>query len=193
MFKPFYITGLPRSRTAWLSVAFSDYQRVSCLHEPLARTEPDQISDLLAAQRTPFAGLSDSGLAIAAPDLPDILPGPIVIIWRDPEEVIRSLSQYLGGSEEVHAGGVALMSTTLVQFASRYEHLGVDFNDLSSTDTMRQVWAYLLPDVPFHRRRIEQLQKMRIEPDRDQLLDGLSDSIRGRVMAAIEPPPSIEH
>lgn len=207
-FQPFYITGLPKSRTAWLSVALSDWRTSACLHEPLAKMRYETLvksnvdgsmtaledsrlvlSDLttaLLATHCPFAGLSDTGLAIVAADLPALLPGPVLIVWRDPGEVIKALVEYLGGDPEVHAGGVALMFERLQAFCERYSAAGalmqVDFESLSSTDTMRQIWRHLLPGGPvFQRRRIEALQRLRIEPQPEHLLDGITDSAMSAV------------
>lgn len=196
----FYITGLPRSRTAWLSVAMSDWRVSACLHEPLVRvtygrpaqvhpidrdiipgTEGVDVAELarmLDATRCPRTGISDAGLPIVAPELPELMPGPILIVWRDPTEVIDSLTAYLGGDRDVHAGGVALMHQKLQDFGLRHKDraLIVNFEDLSSMAIMRSIWTHLLPGVPFQRRRIESLQRLRIDPDPARLFEGATES-----------------
>lgn len=192
----FYITGLPRSRSAWLSVALSEYRLTSCLHEPLARMasySPSAVQAVLSAAHTPFAGISDAGLPVVAPDLPAQLPGPIVVVLRDPADVAESLARYLGGAVEAHLGGVALMTERLHAFIERYDVddrlLVVDFYDLARNDVMRKVWEHLVPGTPFQRRRIESLQRLRIEPVVDRLLDGLTDAARQRVADAVAAAP----
>jgi hypothetical protein len=192
-FKPFYITGLPRSRTAWLSVVLSDYQRVSCLHEPLARTDPTNVEFLLTAQRTPFAGISDPGLSVVAPDLPELLPGPIVIVWRDPGEVIESIINQLGGSAEVHEGGIAALHFSLIKFANTHPHMDINFDDLPSMDVVRSIWSYLLPELPFQRRRIEQLQRLKIEADRSHPDGGIDESIREHMNERLQLAERFSH
>lgn len=214
-FRPFYVTGLPRSRTAWLSVALSDWQQSVCLHEPLARMtygtyerpDPDtdtmttvegrlvlsNLTSALLSMGRPFAGIADSGLPVVAPDLPTLLPGPVLVVWRDPDEVIESLVNYLGGDRDTHAGGVALMQACLVAFveqlasvpweSTKHPVLSVEFDQLSDMRCMQSVWRHLLPGVPFNRHRIDSLQRLRIDPDPAQLLDGLTDSARS---AAVE-------
>ncbi len=187
--QPFYITGLPRSRTAWLAVALSDYRLSACLHEPLARVtayDRSTISNLLEAQHTKFAGMSDSGLPVVAPDLPDILPGPVLVVWRNPDEVIDSLVRYMGGKRETHAGGIALLHARLAEFASRHSVMIVDFDDLAREDVMRQVWSHLLPGTTYQRRRIAELQRLRIDPVPSTLLDGVTDFAQTKVQEAID-------
>lgn len=175
----FYVTGLPRSRTAWLSVALSDWTRSACLHEPLARLDeytPEVVLSMLDATRCPNVGIADSGLPVVAPDLPALIPGPVLIVWRDPREVIASLTRYLGGDESVHAGGVAAMHARLGDFGRRHEHMMIAFEDLNSIEAMKRVWVHLLPSVPFQRRRIESLMRLRIDADPARLLEGASAS-----------------
>lgn len=204
----FYVTGMPRSRTAWLSVALSDWTNSACLHEPLAKitygrpasvhpidgdvipssegVDAVELKSLLEATRCNFAGISDSGLPVVASDLPTLLPGPILIVWREPDDVIDSLTAYLGGDRDVHAGGVALMHAALSTFASSHDCMVVDFEQLSEMDTMRKIWGHLLPGLQFQRRRIESLQRLRIDPDPATLLDGVSESASAKVKSVLQ-------
>lgn len=196
--QPFYVTGLPRSRTAWLSVALSDWSQSACLHEPLLRW-PDSSAETAAAElaktRTPFAGMSDSGLAVAAPDLVGLLPGPSLIVWRNPIQVLDSLTKYMPGSNvDELAGMLALLHHRLAIFHARYEPMVVQFDALSDINTMREIWHHLLPGVKFQRRRIESLQSMRIDPDPATLLDGTHparmEQMQVMLGAALSTPPS---
>lgn len=192
----FYVTGLPRSRTAWLSVALSDYTRVACLHEPLAWLDeytPEALLKLLDATRCPTAGVADSGLPVVAPDLPSLLPGPVLIVWRDPEQVITSLARYLGGDESVHAGGVAAMHARLDGFRHRYEHMTVRFEDLGSLEVMRSVWQHLIPHLPFQRRRIESLMRMRIDVDPARLLEEATEAAKTAAQTALAGSSEPDH
>lgn len=215
--QPFYVTGLPRSRTAWLSVALADWRISACLHEPLVRVsyesapagvdpvsgyhlgpettiKVDDVSALLSATHCPFAGISDSGLPVVAPELPALLPGPVLVVWRNPKEVTRSLHAYLGGDLEAHAGAVLLMADRLNAFCRQHVDSGrllyVDFDALSDMATMRSIWQHLLPGVQFQRRRIEALQRLHIEPDRSQLLSGATDSALAAIRNSAAPSPS---
>lgn len=178
------------SRLAWLSVALSDWRTSACLHEPLARaSDAAWISRALDATRCKFAGISDAGLPIMLPELPFLMPGPIVIVDRDPVDVINSLTAYFGGDDpEVHAVGVALMQAKLEDFAcecaKQQGALHVDFEQLTEMYVMRSVWEHLLPGEPFQRRRIEALQRLSIESRPEQLLEGVSDEARAAVANA---------
>lgn len=209
----FYVTGLPRSRTAWLAVALSDWHQVACLHEPLARVayqsdswaephtsgssttvELSELKSMLNATHCPHAGISDSGLPIVAPDLPTILPGPILVVWRDPRDVIESLTTYLGGDIDIHAAGVAAMVDRLERFAGQHDTMAVEFDALSDLETLRKIWYFLLPGVRFQKRRIESLIPLRIDPDPAKLLDGVTASAAATARSSINLPsvPSVE-
>lgn len=76
------------------------------------------------------------------------------------------------------------MQERLLAFARSYSHMGVDFERLNEPDIMRAIWRHLLPGVLFQRRRVESLQRLRIDPDPARLLDGVTDSARAAVVAA---------
>lgn len=176
--QPFYVTGLPCSGTSWLSVALSDWRTVACLDHPLVRMDtydPQAIMGLLDATKCLRAGISDPGLPLVAPELPALLPGPVVVIWRSPDEVADALHAYLGGDLETHTGGVLLLASRLEAFCRRHVDSGqllyVNFEEGGQFEmsTMRGIWEHLLLGVPFQRRRIESLRHLRIDPDPDWL------------------------
>lgn len=91
----FFITSLPRSRTAWWAVAATTAES-SCVHEPLKATS--KFRDLQAiwdVAGTKHRGVSDSGLSVQLGRiLLDIGPKTL-IVQRDPRDAMDSLVRYL--------------------------------------------------------------------------------------------------
>jgi hypothetical protein len=173
----FYVTGLPRSRTSWLATLLSHGDDSLCLHEPLARTAPDRLHQLFAEVETRYAGIADCGLPVVAPDLPLQIPGPILVVVRDPVEVIASLARYFGGEEDSHAGGVALLHQRLLEFLElNPDHATIPFEALDDFDSVAQAWSYLLPDIDPPKLRIRELMRMRIDPLPEKLFEGANDA-----------------
>jgi len=89
----FFITGLPRSRTAWLSVVAMAAGRV-CTHEPSAVFPFKTIK----ANWRPGDGVSDSGLGIHLQEIVDTLGPRTLIVQRDIRDVMTSARCYFGDS-----------------------------------------------------------------------------------------------
>jgi hypothetical protein len=166
MSKPFLIVGLPRSRTAWWSVAAST--PVSCCtHEPLSRTAC--FADLLPFWNVPgfaFAGISDSGLALqVARILAEVQPRTL-IIRRDPLDVIRSSTRYFVGQSIDLIAARDYVSTCRKALAAVERHplvKVVEYDDLTDTKTVLACFDWLMPGQARHFR--EDLMHMNIQVD----------------------------
>lgn len=90
----FFITGLPRSRTAWFSVATTTATSV-CYHEPVARLQSYvELREFWAPKFGIDIGVSDSGLALYAPEILADLNPRTLIIERSLDDVIASFLAY---------------------------------------------------------------------------------------------------
>lgn len=180
-FQPFYVTGLPRSRTAWLSALLSDGVDLMCQHEMLARVKLGSIPDIIAALRrpmTPYSGVSDSGLAWLWPDLPALLPGPILVIDRDPVQVTSSLSDYGDVPFEVQWPVVEAMSEALNAFRLRYidTTLVVPFDEIDQN--VDRIVRHLAPAAQEPNPvRLEELSRMLVEVPVEKLTAGVAADV----------------
>ena len=94
MSTPFFITGLPRSRTAWFSVATSTPESV-CHHEPTAwLSDWPELVRLWTESKFRYVGISDSGLGMLLPSILDELRPRTLIIRRSVDQVETSLNQF---------------------------------------------------------------------------------------------------
>ncbi len=151
--KYFYIVGLPRSRTTWLSHLFTtDFSY--CFHELLSSYG----NYAGAMQRTfkPFVGSSDTNpvsfLMLPKPN------GPVVVIERDKDEAINSFLKWFN---PVAAFGGDYANTVKRLFSFYLEAMDkikphalvVEYNDLNNNDVVECIWNYCIPGIVFDKAR----------------------------------------
>lgn len=175
MSEPFFITGLPRTRTAWLANLFTD--RVAFCHYELS-LEVESTAELAERVKPDWHGDSDSGLVALYPALHARIPGAKwVLVMRDPEEAWKSLVDFARTGPYWEQLGLSL--ETKVRIAHMYgviapvmlnspNCLGVKFEDLDRMDTLEAVWRHCLPEIRFDRDRAALLQRLRINPHQEK-------------------------
>ena len=161
--RPFLITGLPRSRTAWLAHLFT-MPGVWCEHEPSGRFE--SLSDL----GDYFKPKSGSGWRIGAADhglgwwLAEILHRwePRVLLVERPVEEVYAALRGLGLPAECMQYLLELKRREdLVR--QHPNVLAVPFSKLDDHRTMQRAWFHLLPGVPFDESRFEYMRRFNIQ------------------------------
>jgi hypothetical protein len=161
----FIITGLPRSRTAWLS-AFLTGSGAYCLHEGLLRGEEGLATWL---NESDLHGDSDSGLPLVWESLLTQLESlpKVVVVQRNPEEVIPSLKKYWSGIRFLREADpgmlVEILEPKLEELAKESSTLVVKYEKLSEIDTLREIWDFCLPTLPFDQTRSEILVNLNIQ------------------------------
>lgn len=188
MSHPFFIVGLPRSRTAWFAVATST-AKATCWHEPYPHL--DGFKALRSLWLDPSMGVSigvsDSSLApLTGRILREIKPRTLMI-FRPKFEAIASFVGYMKGS------GVDINWRAVTDLADRYmaemstysKHelvRAVRFDELNDQDVMRKCLNWLLPDEAFP--DLAQLMRMNIQSDRGYNLRVVANLKRdGEVLA----------
>lgn len=165
--KHFFITGLPRSRTGWLSVLFT-YGPSICVHDVTRKHRTE--GAIRSYSETHFrdfeyVGFSDSGLPWIDVNPQRDFPGaPVVIVERDPTEVVESLERVgvpLDLAQSVVADGIKRIQ----EFEKSNYHLYVHYDDLGLEETARMVWKWVLPDIPFNEERWKMLDGMTVDID----------------------------
>lgn len=141
----FIVIGLPRSGTTWLANWLTT-DRSLCLHDPF-NALPEQWP-----QDGRRRGISCTG-AYLLPKWLGAQNCAVAVIERDPEACAASLAAAgLPGLD-------GLPAALAVADGRRWK-----FADLWDEDKARELWAFLLPDVPFDALRYRLLRDMRIEP-----------------------------
>lgn len=172
MHTPFFITGFPRSRTAWLANLFTTDQAL-CFHEPT------QSADQLISENSDLnVGVSDAGLVFKCDELLQKYPtAPWLYVERDEECALKSLIKVLEPHlkidvEALH--GIQRMQKEHMKRAetilAHQKTLKVRFADLSDNDTIRKIWQHCLPGLVPNFRRLSILQGLNVQTDLEPAL-----------------------
>jgi hypothetical protein len=182
MSQPFFVCGLPRTRTAWWAVVTST--PVSrCSHEPLADTACfEDLIPFWKSDEFEFCGISDSGLAPQVGRILSEIKPRTLLIRRDPLEVIRSTTRYFIGQTVDLIAAREYVSACQKAFAAiEADPLVkvVRFEDLGDLKTVLDCFEWLLPGQSRHFRA--ELMHMNIQVD------------PGFVLARAERPHNLWH
>lgn len=152
---PFWITGLPRSRTAWFSIAMRG-PRSSCVHELTAETQ--SFADLKSTWLSgalEYSGNSDSACGLQIERILDEIKPRTLIIERPMHEVIASTIKFL----QYEPIGLADALIGLNE-ALKMDHpliKRVRFRDLRDADAVREAAEWLVPGQGAHAASLHSL------------------------------------
>lgn len=161
----FLITGLPRSRTAWLANLFSTGP-VMCLHEPIVYVDGGlhgvrPYAENLSAE---VVGVSDSTIPLFWDTYErEWMPCPIVVVERQLEVCVASLSTHTGVALDKLIPLLRELQERLVWLKREYPCLVVPFEDLNSLDVLQNIWTYCVPSVEFNVERASALQHLNVQ------------------------------
>ena len=105
--QPFFVCGLPRSRTAWWSVVASTPYSV-CLHEPAKDCKTFEELKERWLSLPVYRGISDSGLAFQMGRIMQEIEPRTLIVDRDPNDVLASFRRYWGRPFDEYQVGTML-------------------------------------------------------------------------------------
>ena len=156
----FLITGLPRSRTAWMAAACSAGGSV-CLHEPCAALPRwDAVFESVWHQsELAFAGIADHLLGFHLPEIMERAAPRTLVIDRPAAEAKASMRRL---------GYDADLFCDLLADALRFDHplvRRVAYSDLADSGAVRSCLQWLFPGEPVDRWRIERMQRVNIQGD----------------------------
>jgi hypothetical protein len=159
--KPFLITGLPRSRTAWLSVFMTTGSSI-CYHDAIAAiAEIEECAKLFKSEFYKFVGVADCGFVFFLDWILENIKPRTLIVERDPAEVTESLVQ-LG----LPRSNIAqIMHAELIKFRTHPLVMWAPFESLERKRVIQKAFWHLMPGEAFDDARYEHLAKMRIETD----------------------------
>jgi hypothetical protein len=159
MSEPYLITGLPRSRTAWMATAASG-EGSMCFHEPTAWL--DRWDDVFAAvwwdhPNYRYVGIADHGLGFHLPAIMRRASPRTLIIERPVDEVNASLARL---------GLPASNFCDLLQETLAYDHpciMRVPYAVLADSWVVFDCLRWLMPEEVIDRSRIAHLQGRNIQ------------------------------
>lgn len=162
----YLITGLPRSRTAWMSVAASTVPGSICYHEPMKRhTSWECCFDLWKSG--PNVGIADAHLGFHLERIIKEVNPRILIIRRELHEVKDSLAK-LGGPQTNYTD---LLGAALDRFIQAPGIACVHFQGLKSLAIVKQCLAFLMPGCTPDEARLTELMDLNIQADLEHVWD----------------------
>lgn len=178
--QPFFITGYPRSRTAWMA-AWLTTDRSLCFHDGILGCS--SLTQFAARLRTglEFTGDSDSGLTLWYPELRKMFPGARwVLIERDASEACAAVHKAFPelGSEEQKRAAFERVGPVLEELRKDCQ-LHVRFENLDDVNTAAGVWNTCLPGMVFDERRWRLFNGLKVEAHHDKYLE------RGQVLPPV--------
>jgi len=169
----FFITGLPRSRTAWLSSFFTG-NNCFCYHEVIRISKSfDEAIGKMLNRKEMYVGNSDSSLPIWANEIDHILQhSPIVIVERDIDEVTNSLIN-LWGCDPTRFLDLTLEHLEILK--KRYNYISIDYNKLSDQSCLESIWDFCIPNIDFDEDKFKMLKTINISIDKESYMKDLID------------------
>jgi hypothetical protein len=150
----YFITGLPRSRTTWMSRYMPN-----CVHEPIA--EMRNIENLIDVYAR-YDGVSDSGLGLWIDWILANIKPKTLIIERDIGEVEKSLEAMGMGLPRTNF--CDLLLAKLNEFKDHPLVMTVPFAALGNERVMQRVWWHLLgPNVAFDEEYFHKMNAINIK------------------------------
>lgn len=171
---PYFITGLPRSRTAWLANLLT-WGESFCWHEASAAgglTVEGMWEVMKGAPRgMRYVGNSDPNLGLMANELLEGFPeSRFVVVLRDVDECATGMMKAMV-QERLKAVDASKLRDLLNRllwglasfgFLPKERLLHVRYEDLDREEMVRAVWEFCVPEMAFPRERHEMLQGMRV-------------------------------
>jgi len=164
----FLITGLPRSRTAWISAYFQGLDGVSCFHEPETQVFSfDCLIEYIDDVFTEYTGVSSSGMAVwTAFEFITFSGCKSLIIDRSIEDVIQSLSNAnigIGNEENRKICDYVIELYDRMHFET--DCMQITYEALDDSYWMEKIQNHLVPGVPFSYKYWESIMEMNIQVD----------------------------
>ena len=164
----FLIAGLPRSKTAWMSVVCSTVPGAICYHEPIVKYHRWECCfDIWESSKYRYVGVSDSSLAFQFERIIAQANPRILIIHRDLDDVKRSL-RALGGPQSNYP---EILSEKLRRYMTHPSVAWIEFEKLKDPAFIEQCLAYLMPGCLIDHEKIEELIHMNIQEDMERVWD----------------------
>jgi hypothetical protein len=168
MSNPFFITGLPRSRTTWLANLLT-FGEVFCHHDLIGCVH--SLHEFECEMSRENVGDSDSGLMSISRSVVETWPGARwLMVMRDREDAWRALEKYVAVcgiprlEYDTRDRIEEWQDKTCALLKGNPNAIFVDFDSLGDMNTLREIWEFLTPQTPFSFRRCLQQMSYKVEP-----------------------------
>jgi len=171
----FFITGLPRSRTAWLSNFFT-YKDSYCFHELINYgSNYMELHHVMANRAESYIGTADCGVPFYFDDIVQLSElWRLAIVERDPIDVFNSLTAFFGTLNDEQKKFFDMSLEKLEILKNRYDPHIIKYEDLDNITEIEHLWYHLIPGLHFDPDRYTMINRMNIQPEKKKFLDNLN-------------------
>lgn len=161
----FFITSLPRSRTAWLSTFFSTGSAL-CMHEPtVGMSDISELPPVFESDFYKYVGVCDSGMGFFAEWILENIKPRTLVVERHPDEVYASMVQM--GLKSTKAQ-IQYLANELKKVREHPLVMWVPFDALNMRRVMQKIFWHLMPGHAFDEARYDEMSKFNIEVLQDR-------------------------
>lgn len=167
---PFLILGLPRSRTAWLSLLFT-VGDCYCFHDLTADVlSIPHFAQRLTMQPGRIVGDSDSGALLILEELLEELPDARICYVRRPMcDALVSFATATRIPTETARPMFHELEARLDAAEKRWPGASVTFAGLDRPEEIQRIWAWLTHGAVFPAAHYQRMRNMIVCPDPDYL------------------------
>lgn len=166
---PFFITGMPRSRTSWLANLFTTGEQI-CEHDVLGHLPVADFIELV--KRGGFEGYSDTGLVPLFPRISGLFPvARWLLVLREPGDCLKSLLKATEDTEWQEAARAAVENFDLAAYERGISQMIRDsrvmvirFESLDDYEAVMVAWRWLCPHLNLSRERFDLLTTLQVQP-----------------------------
>ena len=164
--RPFFVTGFPRSGTAWIANLLTNSGSL-CIHE-IGQFGAGADIWLYSGENR---GTSDPSILVTSTLIQDNRDAPVVWIRRDRDEAEASFVKYsskLGAvitPEQIHELFDKIEMAAACALVGRENVIVVDFKNLFTVESAERIWKHCLPKLPFDKTRAKILCGFNVQQD----------------------------
>lgn len=179
----FLITGLPRSRTAWLAAVANTVPGAICFHEPVMQYPSWQSClSLWKSSSRQFVGISDSGLGFHLDEILRDHAPRVLIVRRDPQQVVGAMGA-IGMEEAFSRKFCHLLADRMRGFEGHPLVKTIAFEKLTEHQAVRSCLWHLMPGASIDGDKLAVMGRLNVQAD----MRSLKRQMAARVQAGDGP------
>ena len=166
-FRPFFIVGLPRSRTAWLANLLTVPGQSFCWHEGEAgHKDLGVLVEKMKARPERRVGNASSAIACYGDTVYKLLPeARYIIIERDPESAKLAFAEAAGDYVDVDIvwPKIVQLFNSFIESLSEHYVLKIRYDQLHDEETCINIWDFATGELPWDSERWQMLSELNVQ------------------------------
>lgn len=159
----FFITGLPRSRTAWLANLFTTGESF-CFHEGtfICGNDVNKLPHLLNSTGRQYAGTSDSSLTLYTDRVMEMFPeARHAVVFNSNIGRVRESLNGIFGFDTIDV--MLHCVNDLLRYKSIVNPFVITTDELNDISLVRSLWNYCVPGLQFDEQRYQMLNDLNVQ------------------------------